>query len=183
MRPQFLFATWLLAASLLAADTLPNTHPLTVEGDIASQMIDTIDRFLLKELDKSVERRSAFWKRDFSSEQAYSLSIEPNRAHLAHILGARDERPGSDAVAIRAGRRKLPRRLRPALPPQYHPAMQTQLAKMAFDLVCGAPIRGADAENVAAVKRWLQQIGSGQLVVGTPAPPKQKKTKPEPTRE
>lgn len=53
--------------------------------------------------------------------------------------------------------------------------MSQQLAKLAFDLVSAAPICGADAENTAAVKQWLRQIGSGQLVVGAPVPPKAEK--------
>ncbi len=57
--------------------------------------------------------------------------------------------------------------------------MHLQLAKLAFDLVNAAPIHGADAENVTAVKRWLQQIGNGQLIVSAPVPPKAKKPKTE----
>jgi dienelactone hydrolase len=56
-------------------------------------MIDGIDRFLMKEIDRSAEARERFWKRDFSSREAYGKSIEPNRRRLAHILGVRDERP------------------------------------------------------------------------------------------
>ncbi len=72
--------------------TIPGTEPLTVEGDIASQMIDGVDRFLLREIDESVAKRPKFWQRDVSSPEAYSTSIEPNRKHLAHILGVRDAR-------------------------------------------------------------------------------------------
>ena len=90
----------ILAASILAAESLPNTVPLTAEGDIASQMIDSLDCFLLKELDKSVERRAALWKRDFSSAEAYNKSIEPNRKRLAHILGVRDARVPFDAPEL-----------------------------------------------------------------------------------
>ena len=64
-----------------------------MEGDIASHMIDGIDRFLLKEIDRAAAGREKFWKRDFSSREAYERSMEPNRKRLAHILGVRDERP------------------------------------------------------------------------------------------
>jgi dienelactone hydrolase len=64
-----------------------------MDGDIAATMIDGIDRFLMKETERSVEGRERFWKRDFSSREAYEKSIEPNRRRLAHILGVRDERP------------------------------------------------------------------------------------------
>jgi cephalosporin-C deacetylase-like acetyl esterase len=72
---------------------LPGTKKFELEGDIASQMIDGVDKFLLRKLDESVARRERHWKRDFSSPAAYVKSIEPNRKRLAHILGVRDERP------------------------------------------------------------------------------------------
>jgi hypothetical protein len=59
--------------------------------------------------------------------------------------------------------------------------MHSQLAKMAQDLVNAAPIRGVDAENTAAVKQWLRQIASGQLVVSQPKLKKPRKA-PEPTK-
>jgi hypothetical protein len=52
--------------------------------------------------------------------------------------------------------------------------MQTKLAELAFNLICTAPTKGADAEAVTAVKQWLKQIGSGQLVVAPPKKPKVK---------
>lgn len=74
------------------ANTLPNTQPLTIEGDIASHLVDGVDRFLLRKLDESVAKRESHWHRDFSSPEAYQKSIEPNRQRLAHILGLRDAR-------------------------------------------------------------------------------------------
>ena len=73
-------------------ETYPGTQPLTTQGDIASKMIDGIDRFLLTELERSIDKRSSHWDRDLSGPQAYAESIEPNRQRLAHILGVRDER-------------------------------------------------------------------------------------------
>ncbi len=74
------------------ANPLPGTKPLTLEGDMASHLVDGVDKFLLRQLEKSVEGRAPFWKRDFSSTEAYDQSIEPNRERLAHILGVRDPR-------------------------------------------------------------------------------------------
>src|SRR5881409_2584562 len=79
---------------------LPGTKPLTMDGDIASQLVDGVDKFLLREIDKSVERRARHWKRDFSSPEAYNKSIEPNRKRLAHILGIRDPRVPFDAPEL-----------------------------------------------------------------------------------
>jgi dienelactone hydrolase len=74
--------------------------PLTLEGDLASQMVAGVDKFLLREIDKSVERRAKHWKRDFSSADAYNKSLEPNRKRLAHILGVRDPRVPFDAPEL-----------------------------------------------------------------------------------
>jgi dienelactone hydrolase len=81
-------------------EPLAGTKPLTMEGDIAAQMVAGIDKFLLREIDLSVERRAKFWNRDFSSAEAYNKSIEPNRKRLAHILGVRDERVPFDAPEL-----------------------------------------------------------------------------------
>jgi dienelactone hydrolase len=78
-------------------EPLPGTEKLTMQGDIAAQLVAGVDKFLLREIDKSVERRAQFWKRDFSSPEAYNKSIEPNRKRLAHILGIRDPRVPFDA--------------------------------------------------------------------------------------
>jgi dienelactone hydrolase len=79
---------------LKAGDTksLPGTQPLTLEGDLASQLVDGVDRFLLRQIEASEKTREPHWNRDFSSSEAYSKSIEPNRQRLAHILGVRDAR-------------------------------------------------------------------------------------------
>src|SRR5262245_32119566 len=71
---------------------LPGTKPLMMKGDIASQMVDGIDKFLLKQIEKAAKNREKLWKRDFSAAKAYDQSIEPNRKRLAHILGVRDKR-------------------------------------------------------------------------------------------
>ena len=62
----------------------------TMTGDIASELVAGVDRFLLKQLDESGRKRERYWKRDFSSLRAYDASVEPNRKRLAHILGVRD---------------------------------------------------------------------------------------------
>jgi dienelactone hydrolase len=79
---------------------LPGTKPLTMKGDIAAQLVAGVDKFLLREIDKSVERRAKHWKRDFSSAEAYNKSIEPNRKRLAHTLGIRDKRVPFEAPEL-----------------------------------------------------------------------------------
>ena len=55
-------------------------------------MVAGIDKFLLRKIDESVEKRAQYWKRDFSSPEAYNKSIEPNRQRLAKMLGVVDGR-------------------------------------------------------------------------------------------
>jgi dienelactone hydrolase len=81
---------------------LPGTQPLKLEGDIAAQLVDGVGKFLLAELEKSVGRRGAFWKPDFSSPAKYAASLAPNRRRLLHILGVRDPRVAFDAPELRA---------------------------------------------------------------------------------
>ncbi|RIK77986.1 MAG: hypothetical protein DCC68_16075 [Planctomycetota bacterium] len=83
-------------------EPLAGTEPLTMEGDIASQLVDGVDKFLLRKIDESVAKRERHWKRDFSSAEAYNKSIEPNRKRLADILGIRDARVKFDAPELAA---------------------------------------------------------------------------------
>src|SRR5437870_381438 len=98
--PPWCLALLLLCACVrltLAADDearpLPDTKPLTMKGDIASELVAGVDKFLLRKISEAAANREKFWKRDFSSPESYSKSIEPNRKRLAHILGVRDPRP------------------------------------------------------------------------------------------
>jgi dienelactone hydrolase len=90
----------LCAATVARAGSLPGTQPLTVEGDLAAQMVDGIDRFLLRETEASIAGRPDFWKRDGSSPQQYVESVAPNRGRLAKILGVVDVREKFDAPEL-----------------------------------------------------------------------------------
>jgi dienelactone hydrolase len=97
---------WLVISALVAmivstgtaADHLPGTEPLEGQHDIASQLVDGVDRFLLRKLDESVNSRPSKWQRDFTSADHYVQSVAPNRQRLAVILGLRD--PRSDAESF-----------------------------------------------------------------------------------
>ena len=88
----------LLSQPLKAGEPLAGTAPLTAEGDLASQMVQGIDRFLMRQTELSIEKRVALWSRDLSSPQAYEQSIAPNRARLAKMLGVVDRREKVDAL-------------------------------------------------------------------------------------
>jgi len=89
----------ILCSCLILTTELPSQGPplagtsqLDWTGDIASRLVDGVDKFLLREIEASVGRRARHWKPDFSSHEAYAKSLEPNRKRLAHILGVRDAR-------------------------------------------------------------------------------------------
>ncbi|HEX7376413.1 MAG TPA: dienelactone hydrolase family protein [Pirellulales bacterium] len=84
--------TFLAAAGVFAVEPLANTKPLETQGDLADLMVQGIDRFLLKQIDASVEHRHRYWKRDLSSAEKYNASVAENRKHLAKIIGAFDPR-------------------------------------------------------------------------------------------
>ena len=83
---------WLGGSAASAAEQLPGTAPLTREGDLSAQMVAGIQKFLLRETENSVAARAQHWQRDLSSPEAYAKSVEPNRQHLAQLLGVVDKR-------------------------------------------------------------------------------------------
>jgi dienelactone hydrolase len=50
--------------SLLSDDLVPNSQPLTWEGDIASRLIDSVDQFLDKQIKLTSENRVKLWNND-----------------------------------------------------------------------------------------------------------------------
>jgi dienelactone hydrolase len=75
-----------------AESVLPNTSPLTMQGDIAAQMVDAIHQFLLLKTLTQAARRTQLWNRDYGSREQYERSLASNREHLRRIIGAVDER-------------------------------------------------------------------------------------------
>ena len=57
----------------------PGTEPLMMEGDIASELVSGVDRFLLRKLAASIEQRPQYWQRDFASSEKYVASVQTNR--------------------------------------------------------------------------------------------------------
>ena len=75
-----------------AGEALPGTRELTLQGDLAAQMVEGLDRFVTRELEASAETRGKFWNRDYNSAEAYNQSVAPNRERLLKIIGAVDHR-------------------------------------------------------------------------------------------
>jgi dienelactone hydrolase len=92
LRCALAFLGVLFLAALASAEPLPDTKPLTTDGDLAEQMVAGIDKYLRREIAASVEKRKAYWKPDFSSPEAFNKSVQPNRDRLKKILGVVDAR-------------------------------------------------------------------------------------------
>lgn len=69
---------------------LPGTNQLTDTSDLSSKMIAGIDRFLLKQIALAKTERASSWKRDYSSPEAYTKSVNGNRKDLSKMLGMTD---------------------------------------------------------------------------------------------
>ena len=94
-----LILLWAALASL-AQEALPGTQPLTLSGDLSTQMVAGIDRFLTRLTAESIGERQKYWQRDFSSVEAYDQSVQPNREHLRAMIGAVDARLPVTALEI-----------------------------------------------------------------------------------
>ena len=73
---------------------LPGTAHLTMQGDLAAQMVDGIHRFLLRRIEDAAQERGRLWQRDYESAEAYQRSVSPNRERFRQIIGAVDARTG-----------------------------------------------------------------------------------------
>src|SRR5271157_5514294 len=65
---------------------LPGTSPLTMQGDLAAQMVDGIHQYLLRRIQDAVQERGRLWQRDYQSAEAYNRSVLPNRARFRQII-------------------------------------------------------------------------------------------------
>src|SRR5207245_6721705 len=75
------------AAWAQQAQTLPGTQPLTWEGDLSQRMMDGAHRFVERKIAESIQTRSKYWTRDFSSRPAYEKSVEPTGRSVRTVIG------------------------------------------------------------------------------------------------
>ena len=93
------FGLWFLAsASSAELDTLSGTNPLTIGGDLAAQMVTSLDEFVAQAVTDSVESRQRLWNRNYHSHEAYTASIAPNCERFRKYIGCVDERTPIDAL-------------------------------------------------------------------------------------
>ncbi len=90
------------------AKTLAGTSVLDIQGDIASLLVDGVDRFLLKELDRSVQTRRVQWPKPKDADPrsndyaAYEAAIQPLRDELRSRIGMIDDRVKCDSFTIQS---------------------------------------------------------------------------------
>lgn len=95
------FTFWPFAAGIseAIAQTLPGTARLEMKGDIASEMIDGIDRFLLRQLAESPRQRERQWQHTATVEERENW-LQEKRDRLAYLIGVRDERTQFTSIEL-----------------------------------------------------------------------------------
>jgi len=77
----------------VATEILSGTTRLNVsEEELPDLLMDGAHQFVERKIAESVASREKLWKRDFSSPEAYTASVEPNRQRFKEIIGVVDER-------------------------------------------------------------------------------------------
>ena len=74
------------------SQVLHGTSPLTLDGDLAAQMVEALDGYVSRAIENSVEGRDELWNRDYSSHTAYVASVESNRSRFRKQIGCLDPR-------------------------------------------------------------------------------------------
>jgi dienelactone hydrolase len=73
-----------------APAVLPQTQPLLVEGDLASQMVAGADEFLLRKIGEAARQRDSDWHAKLADNSKRSETIQSLRHEFAQRLGVRD---------------------------------------------------------------------------------------------
>ena len=86
------WALLLLVARAAAPQALPGTAPLTDRADLAAEMVDGINEYLLRATAESIPKRSTLWNRNDRSADAHESAVAKNRERFKKIIGAVDTR-------------------------------------------------------------------------------------------
>ncbi len=81
-------------------EPLRGTAPLEMQGDLAQQMVAGFGRYLENATQVTAGRRSRHWKRDYTSSENYTKSIEKNRHRFRKMIGLVDERVTVDLKGV-----------------------------------------------------------------------------------
>lgn len=87
-----------VASTGLAQTTLPGTKPLTLQGDLATQMVDGIHAFLQRKTEQANKERERLWEFQEMTEFQSSLSLK--RERFRKIVGAVDPRVSPVALEL-----------------------------------------------------------------------------------
>jgi dienelactone hydrolase len=71
-----------------------------MQGDLAEQMVEGIQQYLLRQTGVAVQERGRLWQRDYTSVESYNRSVLPNRERFRQIIGAVDSRTGVQAPEL-----------------------------------------------------------------------------------
>jgi dienelactone hydrolase len=77
-------------------DPLAGTARLDIAGDIASELVAGVDRFLDRKLLDAAVAREKYWRDASSDGEAWELAVRTNRVRLGEILGVVESRPSSN---------------------------------------------------------------------------------------
>jgi dienelactone hydrolase len=112
------YSKWVRAALLCAAvsayevdsypQSLDQTAPLELHGDLAAQMVEGIHHYLDQATDAVVKSREKFWNRDYETPERYTQSVAPNRDRLRKIIGAVDQRLPATDIGLDAANLEAP---------------------------------------------------------------------------
>lgn len=72
-------------------EVLEGTRELAPEEDRSIEILEDAHVFIEDKIRKSKSQRSRYWRRDFSSKEAYERSVEPNRKRFMEIIGVEDK--------------------------------------------------------------------------------------------
>jgi len=137
---------WIILGLLLSADLtesadaiLPNTKPLQIKEPLDVIMVQGIQRYCLKALERSPQTRETHWQRVYSSEPAYEQRIRQQRDRLAAILGISDTRLTADTP----GRFSFER-----LTTLQHNSLLASTPSITFHAIRWPVLKGVTAEGV-----------------------------------
>ena len=95
-----LLPSYTMNTAVAQTKILPGTAPLLQNGDFATQMVDGINRFLIKNTSASILKRSLLWHPDYESSNSYRQSLSSNRERFRKIIGAQDPRISNPTMEL-----------------------------------------------------------------------------------
>src|SRR5688500_10029628 len=72
-------------------EVFPGTKALNAEQDRSIRILDAAHVYIEEKIRASQSARAGYWKRDFTSKEAYEGSVEPNRRRLMKAIGVEDK--------------------------------------------------------------------------------------------